>query len=300
MLAHNQEELSELHTRLAAHGEALRRVEGQRHVFDAQLREREAMLDEAHAALRERAEARERIGAELAAAIARAEKAEQRLAARLEPSITASPAAPAASVLPALPAPEATAAQNVDPELPGRLASLEAELADSRAQLDSLRQKLSGAQQAERSLRAELDNRARATSAGAAVPWPAAEDEPTIASSAVTGIAGAAPMVESEFLLVRTTGEVGIVHVLGRRTTIGRTPDNDLRVDADHVSRHHCVVLISPDHAIVEDLNSTNGVYVNGARVMRRELREGDLITIGETTFRYVRKPAQAHAHDPA
>jgi chromosome segregation ATPase len=92
-------------------------------------------------------------------------------------------------------------------------------------------------------------------------------------------------------LLVRTKGDSGVVHVLGRRTTIGRTADNDLCVDADSVSRHHAVVLVSGDATVLEDLNSTNGVYVNGARVNRCTLAEGDIIAIGAMSFRYMQKP---------
>jgi chromosome segregation ATPase len=92
-------------------------------------------------------------------------------------------------------------------------------------------------------------------------------------------------------LLVRTEGDTGIVHVLGRKTTIGRTPDNDLRIDADYISRHHAVILTGNNSTVIEDLNSTNGVYVNGTRVSRRALAEGDLVTIGQTEFRFVLKP---------
>jgi pSer/pThr/pTyr-binding forkhead associated (FHA) protein len=138
---------------------------------------------------------------------------------------------------------------------------------------------------------------AQGTDAGIALPWPAAEGPaPAVAPARVASADNAALAQEPTPLLVRTSGEAGIVHMLGRRTTIGRTPDNDLRIEADYVSRHHCVVLVNPERAIVEDLNSTNGVYVNGARIMRHELQEGDVITIGDTSFRFVLKPASAQA----
>ena len=282
-LAHSQHELGELHRRVAAHGEVLRRVEGQRYIFDAQLREREAMLDEAQARLREATEARERIDADLAAAIARAEQAEHRLAQRAEPTISPSPAEPPVSTTPA-----------VDPALVDRIASLEAELADNRAQLGSLQQDLASAEQSGQALRAELDQRstfAPGPAGGAALPWPAAAEEPTIAPAQVAGAAADSPTADVMPLLVRTSGDAGIVHVLGRRTTIGRTPDNDLRIEADYASRHHAVVLVNPEHTVIEDLNSTNGVYVNDARVARRELREGDVIRIGDISFRFLVKP---------
>jgi len=80
--------------------------------------------------------------------------------------------------------------------------------------------------------------------------------------------------------------------VLGRRTTIGRTPDNDLQIDAKFVSRHHAVVLAGPAHTIIEDLGSTNGVLVNNQRISRQPLKDGDVIVIGRARFRFVVRPA--------
>ncbi|HTX23384.1 MAG TPA: FHA domain-containing protein [Steroidobacteraceae bacterium] len=108
---------------------------------------------------------------------------------------------------------------------------------------------------------------------------PANRDEPPPASAAIR-------------LLVRTEGESEVVHVLGRKTTIGRTPDNDVQVDTKFVSRHHAVVLAGPVHTIIEDLNSTNGVAVNGERVTRRNLKDGDAIIIGNAQFRFAVRPA--------
>jgi pSer/pThr/pTyr-binding forkhead associated (FHA) protein len=92
-------------------------------------------------------------------------------------------------------------------------------------------------------------------------------------------------------ILVREEGGSELVHSIGRCTTIGRTPENDIQVDTPAVSRHHAVLLSSPDHCIVEDLNSTNGVLVNGRRVGRQVLHDGDTVTIGKTTFRYQQRP---------
>ena len=89
-------------------------------------------------------------------------------------------------------------------------------------------------------------------------------------------------------LLIRIDGESEIVHVLlGRKTSVGRTPDNDLQVDAKFISRHHAVILAGPVQTIIEDLNSTNGVLVNGRRVARQSLKDGDAVVIGKTRFRF-------------
>ncbi len=89
-------------------------------------------------------------------------------------------------------------------------------------------------------------------------------------------------------LLIRTDGALEVVHVLGRKTSIGRTPENDLQIDAKFISRHHAVVLAGPARTIIEDLNSTNGVLVNGRRITRQVLQDGDAVVVGRTQFRFV------------
>jgi chromosome segregation ATPase len=94
-------------------------------------------------------------------------------------------------------------------------------------------------------------------------------------------------------LLIRTDADTEVVHVLGRKTTVGRTPDNDLQIDAKFISRHHAVILAGPAHAIIEDLNSTNGVTVNSRRITRQPLKDGDSVVIGKTQFRFVVRAAR-------
>ncbi len=88
-------------------------------------------------------------------------------------------------------------------------------------------------------------------------------------------------------LLIRTDGNTDYVHVLNRRTRIGRAPDNDLQIDAKYISRNHAVLLAGPINTTIEDLGSTNGVFVNGKRITRQALKDGDKVTIGRTQFRY-------------
>ena len=92
-------------------------------------------------------------------------------------------------------------------------------------------------------------------------------------------------------LLIRAEGDSEVVHVLGRKTSVGRTPDNDLQIDAKFISRHHAVILAGPAHTIIEDLNSTNGVLVNGRRITRQTLKDGDAVVIGRTSFRFAVRP---------
>jgi len=88
-------------------------------------------------------------------------------------------------------------------------------------------------------------------------------------------------------VLIRTDGNTDFVHVLGRRTRIGRGSDNELVLDTKHISRYHAVLLAGPVHTSIEDLNSTNGVFVNGKRITRQSLKDGDRVTVGKTHFRY-------------
>jgi chromosome segregation ATPase len=90
-----------------------------------------------------------------------------------------------------------------------------------------------------------------------------------------------------ERVLIREVDGAEVVFTLGKRTTIGRTPDNDIQIDTSFISRHHAVLLSNPDQCVVEDLNSTNGVQVNGKPVNRQALHDGDKVIIGKTEFRY-------------
>ena len=104
--------------------------------------------------------------------------------------------------------------------------------------------------------------------------------------------AGAVPDGATRLLIHSEDGRE-VVHVLGRKTSIGRTPDNDLQLEAKFISRHHAVILAGPVNTVIEDLNSTNGVLVNGRRVTRQTLRDGDQIAIGRVHYRFaVRTPA--------
>ena len=96
----------------------------------------------------------------------------------------------------------------------------------------------------------------------------------------------------AEFLaeLVRLDGDSHAIYPLARRTRIGRSPGCELQIDSQSVSRNHAMLLKGPRDLIVEDLNSTNGILVNGRKVSRALLSDGDVLTVGETQFRCVLK----------
>jgi general secretion pathway protein A len=71
------------------------------------------------------------------------------------------------------------------------------------------------------------------------------------------------------------------------RFIIGRTPDNDLQIDSKYISRHHAQIITSASTSVLEDLNSTNGIYVRAKRVRRRMLNDGDVVQIGQHEIMY-------------
>jgi hypothetical protein len=72
------------------------------------------------------------------------------------------------------------------------------------------------------------------------------------------------------------------------RYTVGRLPDNDIRIDNPAVSGHHSVIINILNDSFLEDLNSTNGTYVNGKLIKKHALAHGDVITIGHHQLRYM------------
>jgi pSer/pThr/pTyr-binding forkhead associated (FHA) protein len=67
--------------------------------------------------------------------------------------------------------------------------------------------------------------------------------------------------------------------------TVGRAARADFVVDAPLVSRLHCRLTLQPDGLLVEDLESTNGTFVNGERVRTLLLRSGDALRVGRVEF---------------
>jgi predicted RNase H-like nuclease (RuvC/YqgF family) len=77
-----------------------------------------------------------------------------------------------------------------------------------------------------------------------------------------------------------------------KTTTLGRGPHCDLQILTHFVSREHARLTVNAEATVIEDLGSRNGVFVNAVRVDCRTLRQGDLVTIGETQFRFVESMA--------
>jgi len=78
------------------------------------------------------------------------------------------------------------------------------------------------------------------------------------------------------------------VQLTQARTTLGRRPYNDVVIDNLAVSGEHAVVEMTGDEVYLEDLNSTNGTYVNGRAIKRQQLHHGDAIEVGKYRIQFV------------
>jgi len=65
--------------------------------------------------------------------------------------------------------------------------------------------------------------------------------------------------------------------------TIGRDPENIIEINDQHVSSYHAVLKMIGNTLVLEDLNSTNGTYVNGKKIIISNISKGDRITFGES-----------------
>ena len=78
--------------------------------------------------------------------------------------------------------------------------------------------------------------------------------------------------------------------------TMGRAPENDIQILAKSVSRRHAHILFEEGKPVIEDLGSSNGTKVNGVRVNRAVLNDGDLIDLGGVRLAFFLKEEPAVA----
>src|SRR5688572_12926004 len=79
-------------------------------------------------------------------------------------------------------------------------------------------------------------------------------------------------------------------------TSIGRQPGNSIVINDPDISRRHCVIERWEGRYQISDLDSRNGTVVNGKRVQRLELKDGDLITLGGAVARFIEGPMKQRA----
>lgn len=117
---------------------------------------------------------------------------------------------------------------------------------------------------------------------------PGSEHEPTLTFlPIVEGLGGGQetqlPGLKGYALVSERGPQAGLTWVLKQgETGVGRHPQDEIFLDDITVSRHHARFVLDAALLTVEDLGSTNGTYVNGARIDRVALRAGDLVLIGK------------------
>ena len=77
------------------------------------------------------------------------------------------------------------------------------------------------------------------------------------------------------------------------RTTLGRRPYNDIVIDNLAVSGEHAVVLMVGHEVHLEDLNSTNGTYINGKAARKQILQNNDLVEVGKYKLKFINEAAE-------
>jgi hypothetical protein len=81
---------------------------------------------------------------------------------------------------------------------------------------------------------------------------------------------------------VRTREGTVSEHILSPgRVVIGRSPDNEIYIKSKFVSRHHAQIVCDQSTCFIEDLNSTNGLFVRDQRVQKYDLQDGDVVSLG-------------------
>ena len=89
---------------------------------------------------------------------------------------------------------------------------------------------------------------------------------------------------------------IKIVPLNKDRMTLGRRPYNDIVVDNLAVSGEHAALQVIGHDYFIEDLNSTNGTYINEQKIKRQILKNGDTIEIGKYAIKYVQDGATSQS----
>ncbi|MEJ2236329.1 MAG: FHA domain-containing protein [Syntrophobacterales bacterium] len=99
-------------------------------------------------------------------------------------------------------------------------------------------------------------------------------------------------MIQS-YLIAEEGVTKGMVFPLEKRLTIGRGEENDIRLSHSTVSRSHTLVYMDDGQAVVEDMDSRNGTYLNGEQVNKAVLSNGDVIWVGDVALRFLQENEQ-------
>lgn len=94
-------------------------------------------------------------------------------------------------------------------------------------------------------------------------------------------------------------GDVVSKYTLNRGVlTIGRKSDNDIHIDNPAANDKHAKILTILDKSFIEDLDSTNGTYINGHKITGHELKDGETVFIGEHELKYLKDSTESEKSD--
>jgi pSer/pThr/pTyr-binding forkhead associated (FHA) protein len=69
---------------------------------------------------------------------------------------------------------------------------------------------------------------------------------------------------------------------------IGREPSSDIQIDNIAISREHACIVKGPNDCFIEDMNSKNGIFINGKKINKKFLKTNDEVTIGKYSLQIV------------
>jgi putative secretion ATPase (PEP-CTERM system associated) len=99
---------------------------------------------------------------------------------------------------------------------------------------------------------------------------------------------------------VRTEGEIVNVYEFNAgRVIVGRSSDNEIYIRSKFVSRHHAQLIIDDTGCTIEDLNSTNGIFIEDQRVKKHRLLDGEIVSLGMHELIYTDLRPMASGDEP-
>jgi pSer/pThr/pTyr-binding forkhead associated (FHA) protein len=99
--------------------------------------------------------------------------------------------------------------------------------------------------------------------------------------------------MKRRLLALDTTDDISVDEGL---TVIGRHPTCDFKIKSARISRVHCCLFVQSGRLYVRDLNSTNGIKINGRSVAGGEIRLGDVLSVAQIHFKFVESSKHASA----
>lgn len=91
--------------------------------------------------------------------------------------------------------------------------------------------------------------------------------------------------MQIQLIMFKADGQRREYTVRKETTVMGRSTECDFQIPLATVSRRHCQLLVKGDEAVIKDLGSSNGTYVNNKRVQDAKLKAGDQLIVGPVTF---------------